>query len=167
MDSSIIPDLNTLIANVTVMEVFGGAILNLSSSAISSLSVRVGNQLREWAVGKKITEQELQEKIERYNQSNKRGADLFREHITQACLQLAREIERKQSIPKTDVRYPLLHLLGDSEFHQVIGDWVLTADPEQKQMHQQDILDTLKSQCAAFDTDSGNPSEVVRNHGAD
>ena len=153
MDSSIIPDLNTLIANVTVMEVFGGAILNLSSSAISSLSVRVGNQLREWAVGKKITEQELQEKIERYNQSNKRGADLFREHITQACLQLAREIERKQSIPKTDVRYPLLHLLGDSEFHQVIGDWVLTADPEQKQMHQQNILDALKNQCASFNTD--------------
>lgn len=153
MDSSIVPDLNTLIAGATVMRVFGNAALNLSSSVVSSLSVRVGKQLKEWAVGKEITEQELQEKIERYNQSNKQGTVLFREHIRQACLQLAREIERRQSIPETDVRYPLLHLLGDSEFHQVIGDWVLTVDPEQKQMYRQDILDTLKNQCASCDTD--------------
>lgn len=135
------------------MEVFGRVALNLSSSAVSSLSVRVGKQLKEWALGKKITEQELQEKIEQYNQSNKRGAALFRQHISQACVQLAHEIEGEKRITETDVRYPLLHLLGDSVFHQAIGNWVLTVDPEQKQIYQQNILDTLKTQCASSGTD--------------
>ena len=64
MDSSVFPDLNTLIAGATVIKFFEDVFLNLSSGVVSSLSEKVGKQLKDWVVGKKITDRELQEEYQ-------------------------------------------------------------------------------------------------------